>query len=56
MPKEITIMAYKASELSEKAKDSAYYKWLNRWDFGWSSDYQKTLDAFCEHFPIKVTD
>lgn len=56
MPKEITIMAYKASELSEKAKDSAYYKWLNGRNFGRSSDYQKTLDAFCEHFPIKVTD
>lgn len=54
--REAIVKVFKFEELSEKAKDKAYYQWLNDWEFSWSSDYQKTLKEFCDRFPVKVRD
>jgi hypothetical protein len=35
--KEITITAYEVTELSDKAKEKAYYKWLEGHDYPWST-------------------
>lgn len=52
--KQITINTYEITELSEKAKEKAYYKWLDGWDYFWSGDNEESLKKFAEIFPIKI--
>lgn len=50
------IKAYNINELSEDAKQRAYEDWLHDFDYFWDDDNRATLQAFCELFPVKVTD
>lgn len=54
--REVIVKVFRFEELSDKAKDKAYYQWLNDWQFGWSGEYKKTLEEFCDRFPVKVRD
>lgn len=53
--KEITIKAYEVTELSDKAKEKAYYKWLEHREYFWSSENEASLRAFEDVFPIKIS-
>jgi len=53
--KEITIKAYEVTELSDKAKEKAYYKWLEHHEYFWSSENEASLRAFEDIFPIKIS-
>lgn len=52
----IEITVYTIDELSEKAKERAYHKWLEADWYPWEKENKKTLEEFCKIFPIKVTD
>lgn len=54
--REAIVKVFKFEELSEKAREHAHYQWLNNWQFGWSDEYKKTLEEFCDRFPVKVRD
>ena len=56
MPTTKTITIYKFEELDQKAKNRAYERWLENDPYGWADEDRKTLKAFCEVFPVKVTD
>ena len=46
---------YKVDELSDKAKENAYWKWLKGFEYD-ASDNRATLKAFEEIFKVKVRD
>lgn len=52
----IEILALQFSELSEKAQDRAYNKWLQNADYPWAGDNEKTLKEFAKVFPITITN
>ncbi len=54
MPETRTIQVYKVTELSEKAKDHAFYRWLEYDSYSWQDENRDTLDSFCKLFPVKV--
>jgi hypothetical protein len=54
--KEITIKAYEVSELSDKAKDRAFRKWLNNFEYFWYDENKASLNAFEDIFPIEVNN
>ncbi len=43
---------YKVDELSDKAKENAYWKWLKGFEYD-ASDNRATLKAFEEIFKVK---
>lgn len=43
-----TIQIYTFDELSDKAKDKAYYKWLESIDYYWHDENVNSLQAFCK--------
>ena len=45
---------YKVDELSDKAKENAYWKWLKGFEYD-ASDNRATLKAFEEIFKVKVS-
>jgi len=47
---------YSIDELSKKAKEKAYDKWLEHYDYPWGKENRDTLKAFEKLFPIKVLD
>src|SRR5690606_34647261 len=47
---------FKFEELSEEAKDRAYYKWLDRREYPWARDNEASLYAFAEMFGVKIID
>jgi hypothetical protein len=49
------VKVYTVDELSESAKEKAYYKWHENHEYFWASDNEKTLKAFEEVFPVSVT-
>lgn len=49
-----TITIYSYSELSEKAKATAYKAWEP--DYAFEADNRRTLEAFCTAFGIEVTE
>ena len=52
--KTIEIKLYKFNELSEESKQNAIEKFRSSNDnFFWQSDWQASLDKFCEAFPVK---
>lgn len=53
--KEITITAFSVEELSEKAREKAYYKWLENHEYFWGDDNKASLEAFEREFPIKIS-
>lgn len=52
--REVTIQIFKASELNESAKDTAYYNWLESYDYPWERENKNTLEAFERIFPISA--
>lgn len=58
MPREITRTrtVYKYDELSEKAKTHAWTENMESDEYPWSHENRKSLEMFCEHFSISVTD
>lgn len=45
---------YSIDELSESARERAYYEWLSGEDYPWGIDNSATLEEFEKIFPIKV--
>ena len=45
---------YSIDELSIKAREKAYAKWLEDYDYPWGKENRDTLKAFEKLFPIKV--
>lgn len=56
MPTERTILVYKFSELSEKAKNRAHYNWLCSHNNLWESENHDSLSAFCDTFPVEASN
>lgn len=54
--KEITIQAFEITELSEKAQERAYNKWLEHHEYFWGDDNRTSLEKFAEIFPVKIRD
>lgn len=54
--REVTEKVYTIDELSEKAREKAYYKWLEFNDYAWSSDNEKTLKEFANTFDITIAN
>jgi hypothetical protein len=52
--KQITIDTFEITELSEKAKEKAYYKWLEGREYFWGDDNKASLEKFAEIFPVKI--
>jgi hypothetical protein len=50
----IEVLIYNIDELSEKAKEKAFNKWLNDNMYPWNSDNEKTLNTFAEIFPVRI--
>ena len=50
----VTYEVYKVDELSDKAKDNAYWNWLKFFEYD-SSDNEATLKAFEAIFKVKVS-
>lgn len=53
--KQIVITVYNIDELSEKAREKAYHNWLMNTDYHFSEDNRRTLEAFENIFPIRIT-
>lgn len=49
-----TINVYDINELSEKAREYAYNRWLSHGDYPWAEDNIATLKAFEKLFPIRI--
>lgn len=49
-----TYQVYPVVELTEQAQSNAHYKWLEDFDYGWSSDNRSTLELFEKLFSINV--
>lgn len=49
-----TIEIYKYSELSEKAKERAYYDSLNSFEYFWAEENSASLQAFADLFDLKI--
>ena len=47
---------FKLEELSEEAKDNAYYKWVDGREYPWARDNEDSLLAFAEMFGVKIID
>lgn len=54
--KEITIQAFEITELSERAKERAYSKWLEHHEYFWAAENKDSLKKFAEIFPVKIRD
>lgn len=50
-----TIEVYKFDELSNKAKEKARDWYRSTSDFHWSDENKESIDAFCNHFGIRLT-
>ena len=50
-----TITIYSFDELSDEAKDKARSKYRENCDFHWSDENKDSINAFCEHFGVKLT-
>ena len=50
------IKVYPFDELSEDAQEKAHNEFLSEGSYFWGDDNQKTLDAFCDVFPITAKD
>lgn len=52
-----TITLYTFDELDDSAKERAIEHFRNTGDvFAWSDDWRASIEAFCEHFGVKLTD
>lgn len=49
-----TYLVYPIVELTEQAQSNAHYKWLENFDYSWSSDNHTTLEQFEKLFSINV--
>src|SRR5699024_716261 len=54
--REITKKIYEVHELSEEARDEAYYNWQLHSDYPWGQVNEESLSAFIDVFPISVND
>lgn len=52
--KEITIQTFEITELSEKAQEKAYYRWLEGHEYFWGDENRKSLEEFAKIFPAKI--
>lgn len=53
----VEVTLYQLSELSEKAQERAYNKWLQHGDnYGWHDENRESLEAFAKLFPINVSN
>jgi hypothetical protein len=50
-----TINVYSFDELSDEAKDKARSKYRENCDFHWSDECKDSINAFCDHFGIRLT-
>ena len=50
-----TIEIYSFNELSDKAKENARNWWRSHCDFHWTDESQDSINTFCSHFGIKLT-
>jgi hypothetical protein len=50
-----TIEVYKFDELPDKAKEKARDWYRSTSDFHWSDESKESIDAFCDHFGIRLT-
>lgn len=51
-----TITTYSIKELSEEARDHAYYDWIEGHEYPWAKENQDTLEAFAKIFPVNIRD
>lgn len=49
-----TINIYTINELSEEAKEKAYYNWLQDFYYSWDKENTDTLNAFARIFPVEI--
>lgn len=56
MSKLVSVEVFNIEELSEGARNKAYYDWLEGWEYSWSQENKTTLEKFIEIFPIEVND
>ena len=54
--KPITINAFEITELSDKARERAYHKWLDGYEYFCADDNRASLLAFEKSFPVKIRD
>ena len=54
--KTIEITGYSTGELSDKAKETAYYDWLNNWEYYQHDDNMNSIREFCKIFDCEITD
>lgn len=54
--KTIEITTYEITELSDKAQEKAFYKWLERHDYFSASENEASLKKFAESFPAKINN
>jgi len=54
MSRTATINIYTVKELSEEARQKAYYNWCGNNDYPWGEDNENTLKEFEKVFPIKI--
>lgn len=50
-----TINIYSFDELSDDAKDKAREKYRANCDFSWSKESKESINAFCDHFGVRLT-
>lgn len=50
------IKAYTVDELDNRALERAYKEWLNKHEYPWWSENEKSLKEFTKLFPVKVKD
>ena len=51
---QIDIFAF--DELSEEAKEKAREWWRTDFDFAWSDESRGSIEAFCDHFGVKLKE
>lgn len=51
----VAVTVYRFDELSDKAKERAYYDWLRSDPYPWAGDNAAVLKEFEKTFPVRVT-
>lgn len=51
-----TFNVFQVTELSDKAFNKSYNKWLERYDYPWDKENRRTLDVFEDWFDVYVCE
>ena len=52
----VQIEVFTFDELSEEAKEKAREWWRHGMDFAWSDESRGSIEAFCDHFGVRLKD